>query len=93
MDDRGHRVMLRVVIPLRSVERVLPRVCVVEGIYQAGETVDALLLNTANARHQIVWVDEMPEVEPRLMHLWEEARSSARANDALPVSLILNPEF
>ena len=93
VDDRGHRVLLRVVIPLRSIERVLPRVCVVPGIYQAGETVDAMLLNTATARHQIVWVDEFPEVEPTLARLWESARSVTRADDALPVSLVLNPEF
>lgn len=93
VDDRGHRVVLRVVIPLRTVERILPRVCVVSGIYQAGEKVDALLLNTSTARHQIVWVDEIEEAVPHLQKAWEGARSSDRASDALPVSLILNPEF
>ncbi len=56
---------MRVVIPLRTVERILP-ICVVKGIYELGEKVDAIMLNTNAARHQVVWIDEFDAVLPRL---------------------------
>jgi hypothetical protein len=92
VDDRGHKVTLRVIIPLRSIERILP-ICVVKGIYEPGDKVDAVILNTATARHQVVWIDEFDVVLPKLRGAWDKAQVPSRADDALPVSLVLNPEF
>lgn len=36
------------------------------GIYELGEKVDAIMLNTNAARHQVVWIDEFDAVLPRL---------------------------
>jgi hypothetical protein len=51
------------------------------------------MLNTNSARHQVVWIDEFDSVLPRLRKSWEIATSPEHADDSLPVSLVLNPEF
>ena len=61
--------------------------------YNEGEVIDAILLSTVTAKHQIVWVDEFERATTRLNEAWENARKVERADDPLPVSLILNPEF
>ncbi len=52
-----------------------------------------MLLCTANAKHQIVWIDEFDRASSSLTGAWEAARKPERFDEALPVSLVLNPEF
>lgn len=94
VDDAGRPLdPLRVILPLKTVTRIDFEMCVVKGVYNAGEAVDAMLLSAGNAKHQIVWVDEFDRACDALHPAWEDARKPERANDALPVSLVLNPEF
>jgi hypothetical protein len=32
VDDKGHPIVIRVVIPLKSIERVIPKACIVRGM-------------------------------------------------------------
>lgn len=94
VDDAGRPLQpLRVYFPLRTIDRIDKEMCVVKGVYNEGEPIDALLLSTGNAKHQLVWVDEFDRACQELLKAWEEARRPERADEALPVSLRLNPEF
>lgn len=52
-----------------------------------------MLMCTANAKHQLVWIDEFERASASLSSAWEAARKPERLDEALPVSLVLNPEF